>query len=504
MNSPAVNRPEAYAELERRFHRWTALKDGRAVLDWDQATMMPEGGAEARAEQVAALDVVCHGILADPVLAELLDKAEAAGGELDPWQGANLAEMRRLWAHATALDPALVEALARAVGKAETVWRKARPAGDYAMAKPYLRTLLDLVRQAAEAKAARLGVAPYEALIDEFEPGMRMSEIDRVFDDLAGFLPGLREAALARQATIAPPVRPQGPFPQQTQRRLCEKLMAVVGFDFHHGRADVSLHPFCGGVPEDVRITTRFSEADFVQALMGTLHETGHALYERNRPAAWRYQPVGTARGMAVHESQSLLIEMQVCRSAEFLGFLGPLLREAFGGDPAAWATDNLRRLYARVQPGFIRVDADEVCYPSHVILRYRLEKALISGELGVDDLPGAWADSMQSLLGIRPPGDREGCLQDIHWFVGAWGYFPSYTLGAMTAAQLYDAARSARPYIPATIARGDFRPLTGWLAEQIHSQGSRWSAVELVTRATGRPLDATVFKAHLERRYLS
>ncbi len=502
MNLPLVNRPPAYAELERRFHRWSALKDGRAVLDWDQAVMMPEGGAEARAEQVAALDVVCHGMLADPNLADLLDRAEESTADLDPWQQANLREMRRLWIHATALAPDLVEALAKCIGRCETVWRKARPAADFPLVRPELEALLGLMRQAAAAKAEKLGCSPHEALIDEFEPGMRVAEIDRLFAGLS-FLPALREEALAKQARRPAPILARGPFPVETQRELGRKLMGVLGFDFSHGRFDVSLHPFCGGVQEDVRITTRYREDDFVSALMGTLHETGHALYERGRPAAWRYQPVGFARGTALHESQSLLIEMQVCRSAEFLGFLAPLLQAAFGGEAAAWAPDNLRRLYSRVEPGFIRVDADEVCYPSHVILRYRLEKALIAGDLALADLPGAWNEGMKELLGIVPPDDRRGCLQDIHWFAGAWGYFPTYTLGAMTAAQLYDAAKRSRPELPAAIARGDFKPLVAWLGEAVHGQASRWSSVELVTRASGKPLDPAIFKAHLERRYL-
>ena len=503
MNLPLANRPPAYAEFERRFHRWSALKDGRAVLDWDTAVMMPDGGAEARAEQMAALDVVCHGILADPSLAELLARAADSATDLDPWQQANLQEMRRLWIHATALAPDLVEALAKAVGRCETVWRKARPAADFALVRPELETLLGLVRQAAAAKAEKLGCSSYEALIDEFEPGMRVAEIDRLFAGLS-FLPALREAALAKQAKRPAPIREPGPFPLAAQQALGRKLMGIVGFDFHHGRFDVSLHPFCGGVQDDVRITTRYREDDFVPALMGTLHETGHAMYERGRPAAWHYQPVGYARGMALHESQSLLIEMQVCRSREFLGFLSPLLHEAFGGDPAAWSPENLQRLYARVEPGFIRVDADEVCYPSHVILRYRLEKALIAGDLDLADLPGAWNGGMKELLGIVPPDDRLGCLQDIHWFVGAWGYFPTYTLGAMTAAQLYDAAKRAMPEIPAAVAGGDFKPLMGWLSEHVHGQGSRWSSVELVTRASGKPLDPAIFQAHLERRYLA
>jgi len=503
MSAPQRNLPAAYGELERRFHRWTALKDGRAVLEWDQATMMPEGGAEARAEQMAALDVVCHGMLADPALGDLLHEAGEEANSLDPWQRANLAEMRRLRVHATALDPGLVEALTKASGRAESVWRKARPAGDYALAKPVLETLLGLVREAATAKADALGVSPYEALIDEFEPGLRVSEIDRLFDGLAGFLPNLREAALARQAKRPAPIRAKGPFPEAAQQALGRKLMQVLGFDFDHGRFDTSLHPFCGGVAEDVRVTTRYSEDDFVPALMGILHETGHALYERGRPADWRYQPVGFARGMAVHESQSLIMEMQVCRGPEFLSFLAPILSEAFGGESEAYAPDNLARLYARVAPGFIRVDADEVCYPSHVILRYRLEKALIAGDLSLVDLPAAWNDGMKKLLGLTPPSDREGCLQDIHWFVGAWGYFPTYTLGAMTAAQLYDAAKRAVPEIPSAIARGDFAPLLSWLREHVHGQASRWSSTELIARATGGPLDPAIFRTHLERRYL-
>jgi len=501
------NRPRAYAELESRFHRWTALKDGHAVLQWDQATMMPDGGSEARAEQMAALDVVCHGILADPATGDLLAGAEAATGELDPWQKANLAEMRRLQVHATAVEARLVEALARAVGRAEALWRKARAESDFPMVTPALAELLALVREVAAAKAAKLGTLPYEALIDEYEPGLTIAEIDRVFDGLAGFLPGLRAEALARQAKRPAPIQPQGPFPLPQQQALARKLMEIVGFVFDHGRLDTSHHPFCGGVPEDVRITTRYSEGEFVQGLMGVLHETGHALYERGRPAAWRYQPVGLARGMAIHESQSLLVEMQVCRGPEFLGFLAPLLEEAFGARATAaageFSPENLQRLYARVEPDFIRVEADEVCYPSHVILRYRLEKALVAGALDLADLPAAWNQGMKDLLGLDVPDDRRGCLQDIHWFVGAWGYFPTYTLGAMTAAQLYDAARRAEPEIPAAIGRGDFKPLLAWLARHIHSQASRWSSVELLQRATGKALDPAIFRSHLERRYL-
>jgi carboxypeptidase Taq len=264
------------------------------------------------------------------------------------------------------------------------------------------------------------------------------------------------------------------------------------------------LHPFCGGTPDDVRITTRYDETNFTRALMGVLHETGHALYERGLPAHWRRQPVGDARGMSVHESQSLLVEMQACRSREFLEFTAPLLRDAFGGKGPAWEPDNLYRIYTQVERGFIRVDADEVTYPAHVILRYRLEKAMVAGDLEVEDLPGEWNHAMRELVGVTPPTDREGCLQDIHWYDGAWGYFPTYTLGAMTAAQLFAAAKRADTTIPAAIARGNFAPLLAWLRMNIHGKGSLLSTSDLLRQATGSSLDARIYEDHLKRRYLA
>jgi carboxypeptidase Taq len=501
IGSPSMS---AYTELESRFHRLYALRNAVGMLQWDMATMMPAGGAGARSEQLAVLNVVCHGILADPVMGDLLAKAESALGTLDDWQRANLAEMRRQWIHATALDARLVEAMTKANNACEQVWRKARPAGDFALVKPALTNVLNLVREAAQAKAARLNCSPYDALLDEYEPGGGSAEIDPVFDDLAAFLPAFRERVLRHQAAQPAPVPMAGPFSVEKQRELGERVMRAMGFDFEHGRLDTSLHPFCGGVPDDVRITTRYNEGHFASALMGVIHETGHALYERGLPGEWRHQPVGQARGMSVHESQSLLMEMQACRSRPFIEFMAPLARDIFASGGAAWSEDNLHRTYTRVMPDFIRVDADEVTYPVHVILRYRLEKALIAGDMQLDDLPAAWNAGMEKLLGITPPSDREGCLQDIHWYDGAWGYFPTYTLGAMTAAQLFDSACRAHPDIPAAIRRGDFRALLGWLRQRVHGHGSRLSTRDLLIEATGRPLDPALFKRHLEARYLA
>lgn len=493
----------AYEELSRKFKRLHALQEAQGMLGWDMSAMMPAGGAEARTEQLATLSVVCHEILTDPSLDELFDRASAETKGLDAWTQANLSEMRRRWLHATALESDLVEALSKACKRCEMVWRKARPAADFAAVLPALTEVLNLTRQAAAAKAERLGCSLYDALLDEYEPGGQSARIDAVFADLAAFLPGFLSDVLDRQAAQPAALPLKGPFPIAKQEALARKLMAAVGFDFEHGRLDTSLHPFCGGVPDDVRITTRYNEDDFTIALMGVLHETGHAMYERGLPRDWRLQPVGEARGMAMHESQSLMVEMQACRSREFVGFLAPLAREAFGGSGPAWEADNLLRHYNEVKPDFIRVDADEVTYPAHVILRYRLEKALIAGEMELEALPTEWNRGMQELLGITPPDDRLGCLQDIHWYDGAWGYFPTYTLGAMTAAQLFAAAKKAHPEIPEALGRGDFAPLMGWLRQHVHSQASSAGFEQILEKATGEPLNPAVFKAHLKARYL-
>ena len=495
----------AYTALEKRFKRLGVLRGAAGVLDWDRQTMMPSGGAGDRAEQSAALALICHELLVDPAVGEQLDRAEAAeAAGLDHWRAANLAEMRRRWIHANALEADLVEALAKTTAASEMGWREARPADDFAGFAPHLEAVLALVREVAAAKAEALGCGAYDALLDEYEPGGRSADIDALFARLAGFLPGFLARVLEHQARRPAPLAPEGPFAIEAQRALGLRLMAAVGFDFDHGRLDVSDHPFTGGTPDDVRITTRYHDDDFTQALMAVLHETGHAMYERGLPRQWRYQPVGEARGMSLHESQSLLLEMQACRGRAFIGFAAPLMREAFGGAGPAWEADNLHRLYTHVEPGLIRVYADEVTYPFHIMLRYRLERALVAGELAVAELPGAWNDGMAELLGVTPADDRDGCLQDIHWAAGAFGYFPTYTLGAMTAAQLFDAATRADGAIEAGLARGDFAPLMAWLGANVHALGSSLKPAELLTRATGRPLDAAVFEARLEARYLS
>ena len=486
----------AYIALEKRLKRLADLGGAAAVLNWDQAAVMPKGGNAARGEQLAALGGICHELLTAGETARLIEQARAE--PLDAWQAANLKLIEDRYTRATALPQDLVEARARSTNTCEMAWRQARADNDYPSLRPHLEEVLRLTREAAVLEGQKLGLDPYAALLDQFQPGLDEPTIDRLFAPLKDQLPALIDNRLASQPKAD---KPQGPFPKARQKALAQDLMARIGFDFDHGRLDESTHPFCGGTPTDIRITTRYDENETVSALMGVLHETGHALYEAGLPEPWRGQPVGTSHGMAIHESQSLVIEMQACRSPAFLRFLAIRLGETFGDQPA-FDPENLIAFYTHVEKGLIRVDADELTYPLHIVLRYRLEKALIKGDLDLHDLPTAWNDGMQELLGIQPETDREGCLQDIHWPVGAFGYFPNYTLGGLLAAQLFQAAECQCPYLLTRIEQGDFTPLRDWLRTNIHEKASSLPMQELIQQATGSELGTDAFLAHVAGRY--
>lgn len=489
----------AYDRLKARFARLGALNEAAGILHWDASAMMPPGGGHARGEQLAALAGVTHEMLVDPRTGEDLDAATAEG----EWDSANLALMRRAYTRATALPVELVEAMSRANSACEKVWRQAKQDADFGKVVKLLGEVVRLQREAAQALGATLGMDPYDALMDGYQAGVTAADVEPVF---AAYEAWLREAlprAEAIQAGRPAPVPLSGSFPVDAQRELCREMAERVGLEFKHARLDESLHPFCGGNPSDVRITTFYDEANPAKALLGVLHETGHAMYERHLPAGFARQPVGEAAGMAAHESQSLIVEMQACRSDAFLSFLAGKLRGAFGLSHRIAAPDNLARLWRRVERGFIRVDADEMTYPAHVILRFRLERAMIAGELEVPDLPAAWNAGLKALLGIVPPDDAKGCLQDIHWHDGAFGYFPSYTLGAMAAAQLMAAIRRDIPNLDAQLAKGDLSAMMRWLNGRVHGMGARLGFQDLLRHATGKPLDPADFTAHLTRRYL-
>jgi carboxypeptidase Taq len=493
----------AYDRLTARFARIATVGEAISMLGWDASVMMPPGGAAARGDQLAVLSGLVHELTTAPAIADDLAEAEQSLPK-DAWQATNLSLMRHRYLQSVALPADLVEARSRANSACESVWRRARPASDFAAVRPYLEEVVRLTREASVALGEAFSLSPYDALMDGYQRGIGVADVEPIFTEYEAFLADALPRAEAIQAARGAAKPLQGPFPVEVQEALCRRLSAAAGLDYSHARLDRSAHPFSGGTPTDIRITSRYNEEECFQSIMGVMHETGHALYEEGLPPDHARQPVGEAAGMAAHESQSLLIELQVCRSDAYLSWLGPKLHAKFGGDPALYATENLGRLLRHVERGFIRVESNEVTYPAHVILRFRLERALIAGDLAVADLPGAWNEGMQGLLGITPPDDRRGCLQDIHWYDGAFGYFPSYTLGAMAAAQLMAAIRSSVLQVDTAMAEGDLSPLLGWVRREVHGRANLLGFNDLMRAATGKPLDAKAFEAHLTARYLT
>ncbi len=496
---PSSSAP-AYHALTGTFTRLYRLSHLGSIVGWDQAAMMPSKGNAARGAALAELQVLLHQTLTDVRLPDLLKAA--AGEVLQDAERSNLREMRRDWEQANLLPERLVEAQSLASTRCEHAWRGQRQANDWKGFLENFVPVVTLAREEAQLLSQAQGVSPYDALMAKYEPGTRSAEIERIFGEVKTWLPALVQQVRDKQAgeTL---LQASGPFPVEQQRALGLEVMDRLGFDFEGGRLDISAHPFCGGVPEDVRITTRYSEDDFVRSLMGIIHETGHARYEQNLPRELVHLPVGRARSMGIHESQSLSFEMQLGRSAAFVQSIAPLLNQQFGAQEA-FAPENLARLLTRVQPGLIRVDADELTYPAHIILRFEIERALIDGEIDAADIPALWDEKMQAYLGLDTRGNfQQGCLQDIHWPSGSFGYFPSYTLGAMYAAQYFATLRKQQPDVDARIAAGDLSPVMDWLNHNIWSQASQWSTDALVQRATGETLNPAHFRAHLERRYL-
>lgn len=493
----------AYQNLFSHFEEIAALSGASSILYWDNSVLLPKGAREDRANQLTVLARLSHQRKTDPRVGDWLAEAQS-DASLDDWQQANLREMERAYRNNTCMPADLVEAKVKADSECEAVWREAREKSDFKMVQPLLAEVLRLTQEEAKVRSEASGLGLYDALLDLYEPDGRTAEIDPIFADYKAFLPDFLSQVLDAQDARTPVKTLRGPFDIAAQEALGREVMGTLGFNFDNGRLDVSTHPFCGGTPADVRMTTRYDGSDFTSSLMGVIHETGHGLYEQGLPHAYRSQPVGHARGMALHESQSLFMEMQVGRSRAFLKYLTPKMQAAFDGNTPAWTAENLYRTYTRVNPGYIRVDADEVTYPAHVILRYELEQKLLSGDLPLVDLPDAWNQGLYKLLGLVLQNDRLGCLQDIHWYSGAIGYFPTYTLGAMSAAQLAAAARKAMPDFDEKLAQGDLAPILNWLRGNVHAKASSASSKEIMAAATGSALTSDAFKAHLKARYLA
>ncbi len=490
-----------YQNLVQKLEEIAHLNGVMSTLGWDQEVMMPAGASEARAKQIAALAGVIHERMTDPALGDCLNELkEKDSDRLGEVERCNIREALHSYELETKVPKRLVQELAELGSRGQGIWVMARQENKFSNFVPVLKQFLELKTEWAQRISPDL--KPYDANIDLFERGTTMDMITPIFERLKQELIPLIEAIQNH------PQQPdtsflQGRFALDKQEALARKISQDIGFNTDQGRIDVSVHPFCGGShPTDVRITTRYKESDFIESLYSVIHETGHALYEQGRPHELGDLPASESLTMGIHESQSLFWERMVAQSKPFCSHYFDTIRTAFPDNLQSATVDSFYRAINSCKPDFIRVEADEVTYPLHVILRYEIEKGLFGGSMQVDDLPGIWNELMQKYLGIKPPTDTLGVLQDSHWSGGAFGYFPSYTLGAMYACQFYNTLLNEQPEVEKNIAAGNFAPIKGWLNEKIHRQGRLYTSQELVQRVTGEALNPDYFIGYLKNKY--
>jgi carboxypeptidase Taq len=463
---------------------------------------MPPAGAAARAEQLGTLSKLSHEMLTADETGRLLQKAEqeVAGQSLENDDAALVRATRRDYDKAVKLPAELVEEMARTRAVAQEVWAKARAANDFPTFSPWLERTLELTRRAAEYLGYKDRL--YDALLDQYEPGTTTAQVEAMFGELKPGLVSLVRMIVERGTPIDDAVLHQE-YDTDRQRQLSERLVASLGYDFTRGRQDPTVHPFCTSFSrDDVRITTRFDPCFIAQALLASAHEAGHALYEQGFPPQFERTPLRAGASMGVHESQSRLWENLVCRSRGFWRHFFPQVKDSFPKTLADTDAESFWRALCKVSPSLIRVEADEVTYNLHVLLRFELENDLLEGRLSVADAPAAWNARMQEYLGLTPPDDARGVLQDIHWSIGIFGYFPTYSIGNLLSVQLWEKAVSDMPAIPDQIARGEFAPLLGWLRENVHRHGRRYLPNELVQRVTGEPLQSGPYLRYLTEKY--
>ncbi len=482
-----------YGRLLKRAREIALFSGASELLTWDAETYMPPKALDFRAEELAVLGGHVHRLFTAKKVGNWIAECEQHGFPTDSPEAANVHEWRRRYDRATKIPPRLVEKFERTRAHAREAWKDARAKSKFKIFKPHLQKLLDLNRQRADAWGFE--ESPYDALLEEYEPGMRASQLRPLFAELRTGIGPILAATLAHSASV-PKDALLGEYPVAAQQTLNRKAAEGIGYDFEAGRIDTTTHPFCttlGG--RDVRLTTRYDERNFTQSFYGILHEAGHGLYEQGLPPEHFGTPLGTAASLGIHESQSRFWENHVGRHPAFWEHWLPIACEHF---PALrkFTVEQMAAAVNRVSPSFIRVEADQVTYDLHILLRFEIELMLVEGRLPVEDVPASWNEEFEKLLGLKVPDDAQGCLQDIHWSIGTQGYFPTYTLGNLNAAQLFARANQDLPQLAADLARGEYSGLLAWLRQNIHQHGMRYLPQELMKRATGEPTRA---KYHLD-----
>lgn len=486
----------AYENLCNRFHEIDKLQHAITYLSWDQMVMMPPHGSEMRSASIAELAGLSHARLTAPEVGSWLSELEDAADDV------SVREMKRVWSNANCLPEDLVKEQIVVGAKCEMGWRTQRAANDWQGFLKNFKPVVELSRSEAKCRQESSGAAtPYEAMLGLHCHGDSETLINSVFKELRSELPGLLQRILEKQDELQ--VSEIAEYPIENQIALNKEMLSTLGFNFDSGRLDQSMHPFSTGSAGDSRITTRYETDTFLESLAGTAHEVGHASYESMLPEEFTGLPVGGSRNMCVHESQSLLFEKQIFYSKAFMHFLSKKIHHHLPG-AANLSAEDLWKIGTRVAPGKIRVEADEVTYPLHVMLRYEIESALINSEIEADDIPDIWNEKMMSYLGVDTRGDYiNGCMQDIHWTDGAFGYFPSYTIGAVNAAQIFAVIKSEHTDWQERFRQGDVQFVRDWLLKQIWSKGCQLESQELMQSATGTSTQAESLIEHLQARYL-
>jgi carboxypeptidase Taq len=492
-----------YLNLEKQIEQISHLSNIASLAHWDSRAMLQPGSAGTRQQEIATFESFIHEMSVTEKLGDLIEASLLEKDFLDEWQAANLKLIKKSYYEEVCVTPEMKREFSIASGESEFVWRKCRAENDFKTLIPYLDRVFKISIDIATAKSEKLGKPVYDTLVDGFDPEREVSEIINVYDILKKELPGLI-TKIAQKQSSEKLIKLTKPIDEDTQKSIGIKVLEKMGFDLNRGRLDKSAHPFCSGGRFDVRLTTRYDEGNFLSGLYGVIHETGHGLYQQNLPEKYSNQPVGGAKGMAFHESQSLIMEMQACTSIQFTEFLAKLLKDEFNFTGSEYEGENLYKLITRVRPSFIRVDADEATYPLHVILRFEIEREIINGKIKAADLPEIWNSKMKEYLGIIPDSYANGCLQDIHWPSGALGYFPSYTNGAIIASMVMHRAKKQNININTQLSKGIFESLNSYLNKNLREYGSLKSSRELLKESTGfEQIDPIIFIDYLKNKYL-
>lgn len=495
-----ATQPASYKKLLDRSREIALIASAANALSWDQETYMPPKALPHRAEQLAWLGGRAHRLFTSKKIGDLIRDGEQQGFATESDEAANLREWRRLYDRATKVPVRLVEKMERLRAHAREAWRSAREQSKFRLFKPHLDKILAVTRQMADCWGYR--ESPYDALLEGHEPGATAAEVSRLFSELRPAIASLLAPAMERSAGV-PADLLHGHYPVAAQQAFNRKVAEAIGFDFSAGRIDTTTHPFCSELgPGDCRLTTRYNERNFTQSLYGILHEAGHGLYDQGLPVEHYGRPLGSAISLGIHESQSRLWENHVGRSGAFWEHWHGAACEHFP-ELKRFSPAQITAAVNRVSPSFIRVEADQVTYDLHIILRFETELKLVKGELRTADLPGFWNEEFEKLFGLKVKTDAEGCLQDIHWAIAAIGYFPTYTLGNLNAAQLMRRANQENPALEADLKRGQYQTLLLWLREKIHRHGSRYNPPELMRLATGEPTSSRHHIEALQRKFV-